>query len=319
MNSQNVFMGENLQELTVHGKREFPIQYYADELFRLPGCQFPLHWHTEIEFFAARGGSIRAQIGRLEFLLEEGDGVFVNSNVLHSFSQLRPEDRCRCPNIVFSGELIAPADHLIYQKYIGPLLSSRQLPYVILKPSIPWQNSILSCLDRLFSLMQKHALKEERRPLPLLSFDSPADDSPCWEMQVQNELNRIWQLLISHAGEIPPVNIEKGEASLQIRMQKMLAFIRSHYASPVSLDEIAASASISKSEASRCFQAYMNQPPVSYLLDFRLEKAKQLLSSTPDTVEEISRKCGFRSSGYFCRIFKRRTGASPNQYRRETT
>lgn len=236
-----------------------------------------------------------------------------------SFSQLRPEDRCRCPNIVFSGELIAPADHLIYQKYIGPLLSSRQLPCVILKPSIPWQNSILSCLDRLFSLMQKHALKEERRPLPLLSFDSPADDSPCWEMQVQNELNRIWQLLISHVGEIPPVNIEKGEASLQIRMQKMLAFIRSHYASPVSLDQIAASASISKSEASRCFQAYMNQPPVSYLLDFRLEKAKQLLSSTPDTVEEISRKCGFRSSGYFCRIFKRRTGASPNQYRRETT
>ena len=315
MNTSSISIGDNFQELTVHGKREFPIQYYVDDFFRFPGCRFPLHWHAEAELLLVCGGPVQAQIGRMEFLLDEGDGIFVNSNVLHSFSQLYERDRCRCPNILFSGELIAPADHLIYRKYIGPLLSSRQLPCIVLKPAVLWQKQLLSHLDHIFSLLQKYGSEPEHGPLPFLPFEHAEEDSPCFEMQVQNELNHIWQLLFSHAGELSSVKPEKEEAVLQIRMQKMLAFIRSSYANSITLNDIAASAGTSKSEASRCFQSYLHQPPVGYLQDYRLERAKQLLSSSPDTVEEISRKCGFQSSGYFCRVFRKHTGLSPNQYR----
>lgn len=316
MTDVQIQMGENFQELAVHGSREFPIQYYADELFRFPGSQFPLHWHGETELFLALGGPVQAQIGRMELCLNEGDCIFVNSNVLHSFTQIHEEDRCRCPNIVFSGELIAPVDSLIYRRYIGPLLSDPAHPFVILRSCCSWQEEALSHLDLVFSLLQKYGKRNGRDPTSPLPFLHAAVESSCPEMLVQAELGRIWQLLYSHLDEIPPVKTEKGESVLQIRMQKMLSFIRSRYASSLTLDDIAASASISRSEASRCFQAYMNQPPVAYLLSYRLEKAKQLLSSGSDTIEEISRLCGFQSSGYFCRMFRKHTGLTPGQYRK---
>lgn len=308
MTDIQIQMSDNYQELTVHGSREFPIQYYVDELFRFPECQFPLHWHAETEFFLALGGPIQAQIGRIELRLDEGDGIFVNSNVLHSFSQIRETDCCRCPNIVFSSELIAPVGSLIYRRYIGPLLSNPGHPFVILRSCCPWQKEILSHLDLVFSLLQNYGTENS-------GLSAPAERL-CPEMLVQTELSRIWQLLYSHLGEIPPVKTEKGESVLQIRMQKMLSFIRSHYASSLTLDDIAASAGISRSEASRCFQAYMNQPPVTCLLNYRLEKAKQFLSSGSDTIEKISRLCGFQSSGYFCRMFRKHTGMTPGQYRK---
>ena len=142
-----------------------------------------------------------------------------------------------------------------------------------------------------------------------------AIENPCFEIQVQNEINHIWQLLFLHLSELPSVPCEKNQHTLQIRMQKMLDFIHERFATSVTLGDIAAAADISRSEASRCFQAYRNQSPVSYLLDYRIEKARQLLLSTAETSEAISYKCGFSSSGYFCRVFRKHTGLSPGQYR----
>ena len=71
-------------------------------------------------------------------------------------------------------------------------------------------------------------------------------------------------------------------------MQKMLSFINENYSRDISLNDIAQSASISKSEASRCFQSYLNTSPVNYLLNFRVQKAMQLLRSTEMTVEAIA-------------------------------
>ena len=316
MAETRIQMGENFQELAVHGSRDFPIQYYVDDLHRFPGRQFPLHWHSEAEFFLALGGPVQAQIGRMELWLNEGDAIFVNSNVLHSFSQIQEKDRCRCPNIVFSGELIAPVDSLIYRRYIGPLLSDLKHPFVLLHSGCPWQKEALSRLELVFSLFQKCREDKGGVPAAQISFPRVSAESSCPEMLVQSELCRVWQLLYSHLDEIPPVKTEKGEPVLQIRMQKMLSFIRSRYASSLTLDDIAASASVSRSEASRCFQAYLNQSPVAYLLSYRLEKAKQLLASGSGTIEEISRLCGFRSSGYFCRMFRKHTGLTPGQYRK---
>ena len=81
MTDVQIQMGENFQELAVHGSREFPIQYYADELFRFPGGQFPLHWHGETELFLALGGPVQAQIGRMELCLNEGDWNAVRKDI----------------------------------------------------------------------------------------------------------------------------------------------------------------------------------------------------------------------------------------------
>lgn len=74
---------------------------------------------------------------------------------------------------------------------------------------------------------------------------------------------------------------------------------------------------VSISEASRCFQSYLHTPPVSYLLNYRIEQAKSLLQNSMETVGQIGISCGFQSSGYFSKAFRKQTGMTPNQYRKQ--
>ena len=308
-------MNDNMRELTQHGSVGFPIQYYVDEIFRFPNHSVPLHWHPELEFFVVRGGDVYIQIGKQVFQAEEGTGIFINANVLHGFWQKDENARCQCPNIVFSEELIASVGSRIYQEYIRPITMDGQMPYVLLKPDNLWEKEILQCLDRIFSLLQKYGDCGIFGKTPVLAFENGEIASPCYEMAVQSELNLVWQKLFSHKSEVPRVSFAKNEHLLQIRTQKMLCFIQNNYDKPISLPEIALAADVSKSEASRCFQAYLHTSPVRYLLWYRIEKAKQELMKNPGTIEQISRECGFQSFSYFCKMFRIQTGMTAKEYR----
>ena len=287
-----------MRELTRHGTDDFPIQYYVDELHRFSGHTIPLHWHPELEIWKAEGGNVTVQVGAETLLLEEGSAIFINANTLHGFT-LPDETRTpACPNIVFKGELAAPVTSMIYKKYIAPILSDPCIPYILLQPSYAWQANILEHLEQIFFLMK-----------------TPA--APCPELGVQRELGWIWQLLWTNREQIPLSEGKKNERLLQVRIQKMLTFIHSSCPSRITLADIAASAGISKSEAARCFQACLLTSPVNYLLSLRIETARHALAASRDTVEEISASCGFQSASYFCRVFRKYTGMTPLQYRKE--
>lgn len=312
-------LNENMRELTRHGSMLFPIQYYVDELSHFPNHTIPLHWHPELEFWVTNGGPVDIQVGKNSIRLEDDFGIFINGNILHSFHQTDRMHKAQCPNIVFLDELIAPITSRIYHNYVQPITRNPQFPYIILNPDCTWQKEILIHLDCIFSLFQKYDTRKNSKKTPILKFMAPDIDSPCYEMNVQNKLNEIWQILFSFQKEIPVIPCENNEQLLQIRTQKMLRFIHSNYSSQLSLADIAASAGISISEASRCFQAYLHTPPVSYLLNYRIEQAKSLLQNSMETVGQIGISCGFQSSGYFSKAFRKQTGMTPNQYRKQHT
>jgi len=78
---------------------------------------------------------------------------------------------------------------------------------------------------------------------------------------------------------------------------------------------LADSANISKSEASRCFQAYLQKSPVNYLLSYRPERAKYFLQQSGETINEIAERCGFQTASYFGKLFRREMGMTASQYR----
>lgn len=297
MSMKQIPIDEKMRELTQHGSEDFPIEYYLDELFLFPEQTLPLHWHPELEFWKAEGGDNLIQIGSETIFLKDQSAVLIHPDVLHGFRQADPSQQLYCPNIVFKEELIAPVTSRIYQSYVAPLLTDRRIPYILLSPENPWQKEILDCLEEIFSVMKNTKI-------------------PCYEMIIQRTLSQIWQILFLNKDSIPVTGAPKNERLLQIRIQKMLTFIHSSYSRPVNLEDIAASAGISRSEASRCFQACLHTSPVNYLLSFRIEMAKYELSRSQDTIEEISLKCGFQTSSYFCRIFRKETGWTPLMYRR---
>jgi len=301
------------QELINHGSKDFPIQYYVNSINKETGG-VPLHWHPRAEFFTVYKGRVRVRVGSAEFTLNTGEGIFVNANTLHSYSQADSAD-CLCPDIVFSEELISPLNSAVNRLYVMPLIMDERLPFIRFTPDSGWKSGVLGLLDEVCALMQKYG-KAGAYGEPEYVAYSHSPESACFEMEVQRALNRIWQEIYTHRDECATHSAIKNEHALQIRMQNMLAFINENYSRRITLRDIAQAANISKSEASRCFQSYLGTSPVNYLLDYRLQKAMQLLRSSEMTVNAIAIECCFGSSAYFCKIFRDRTGLTPMQYRK---
>ena len=88
------------------------------------------------------------------------------------------------------------------------------------------------------------------------------------------------------------------------------------YGEETSLDEYAAMSNMSKFHFIREFKNITGCSPMEYKNRIRIEHAKELLENTNDSVSEIGKKTGFMSDAYFCDAFKKKTGMSPNQYRK---
>jgi AraC-like DNA-binding protein len=85
-----------------------------------------------------------------------------------------------------------------------------------------------------------------------------------------------------------------------------------------SLADLARLCSISQSHLMRTFKASTGWPIHKYVSEERLKAAKQLLLQDQLTTNQISAKLGFRSPAYFATAFRRMTGKTPTEYRRET-
>ncbi len=101
------------------------------------------------------------------------------------------------------------------------------------------------------------------------------------------------------------------ENTVRARMQQFLRCIEQRYPEDLTLEDIAQSASVSKSECLRCFQLTLQTTPYKYLMEYRLSKAAELLEKTEQPVSDISVCVGFHQVSYFGKCFKEKTGCSP--------
>ncbi|WP_165423650.1 helix-turn-helix transcriptional regulator [Ktedonosporobacter rubrisoli] len=97
--------------------------------------------------------------------------------------------------------------------------------------------------------------------------------------------------------------------------QRMQEYIEAHYTEALTLQEIAVAIGASPSYAHRCFTLYAGISAVEYVQRLRLERAVQLLLSSDLSLGAISLAVGFRSQGYFTRLFSQKLGLSPSRYR----
>jgi AraC-like DNA-binding protein len=283
------FVDHLFREQMNHISPAFPITYFHDEIADLPDRAGPVHWHPELEIVTARTGVLDYQVGGEHIFLREGDSIFVNSNMLHGIRQISGETADPMPGIVFLGTLIAPQNSLVYQKYIHRILICGDLPYLVFRKG--GHEQFHNAVRHIYELLEKCP--------------------PLYEMEVLKELALVFIYLNEHFDEFPRCRLSRVQISAQIRVQQMLSYIYEHYDQDITLADISAAASISRSEAGRCFSAYLGSSPVSYLIRYRLQRAYSLLSESSMTIHEISQACGFRSAGYFSRQFRMFYGCSP--------
>jgi AraC-like DNA-binding protein len=87
------------------------------------------------------------------------------------------------------------------------------------------------------------------------------------------------------------------------------------YAEPLSVDDLAHAAGLSRAHFSREFRRVFGESPHAYLLTRRLERAASLLRTTDRSVVEICFEVGLRGVGSFTSSFTRTYGMTPTAYR----
>ncbi|MCE7986221.1 MAG: AraC family transcriptional regulator [Caldilinea sp. CFX5] len=98
-------------------------------------------------------------------------------------------------------------------------------------------------------------------------------------------------------------------------LEPILRFIDEHLDQPLSVDELAQRAYLSRFHFIRQFQRLVHQTPHQYVMNRRLQRAKELLANSDLPVTEVCLAVGFESLGSFSTLFRTVVGWSPSVYR----
>lgn len=110
-------------------------------------------------------------------------------------------------------------------------------------------------------------------------------------------------------------DIEKYKKDNNFILDNSINFLEKYYYKDLSLTEVANVCNMSDSYFSRKFKEKFNINFSTYLLNIRLEKAKELLKEKNLNIENISEMVGFKDSSYFSKSFKQKYGIAPHYYR----
>ncbi len=102
-----------------------------------------------------------------------------------------------------------------------------------------------------------------------------------------------------------------------IYLDKALAYIRQNYSYDINVTDIARYIGIDRTYLFKIFKKYKNTPVKSYLLEYRILKAKDMIHNTGYNMTEIALSCGFNDLPSFCRVFRQMEGTTPTGYRNQ--
>jgi transcriptional regulator GlxA family with amidase domain len=96
----------------------------------------------------------------------------------------------------------------------------------------------------------------------------------------------------------------------------VLRLMHDRPAEPWTLESLAAQCAVSRATLARRFTQLLGQPPMTYLTEWRLCLAADLLQDTSQTIDAIARQTGYASPFAFSTAFRRRFGQPPRSFRR---
>lgn len=291
---------EDLLELRKHGTPDFPLHVYENFLAALPSQRVDWHWHSEFEISYVVKGTASFNADKKEYILKAGEAILTTHNVLHSVFQQNNAE-CLFYTIVFSPSVLFNfARTELVDKYYTPLVDNPNTKAIHLKAD---DSKSQTCLN----LIQK-------------IIDVNINGAACLELLTKSYLFELWATLYEqYVDSNPTMNLERPISSDELRVNQAIDYIEENYMNNITLDDIASSIHISKSECCRCFKRVVRSSPVEYLIRFRiLEASRRILSSTPESysMSSLAEAVGFNSTSYFTKLFKKYMFYTPTEYRK---
>lgn len=293
-----------LKEKAVHGTPEKPIQYLYfdsrnDPLVSLNDSFFVArHWHPECEILYVEKGELYLEHNFDTILLRENDICLIDAEELHQLQGVSPDTIHHAiifdPKLfqasladAFDTDIIAP----YLQKKIGfPLLIKEdRLGYSLI-------HDLILNMIRVMHKNTPYAYYEVKLALYTLFLNF-------------YELNLFVEKESRQLGE-EYESIEK--------YKSMILYIEEHYQEEIRLSDLSNLISSNQSYVNMLFKRLHHDSPIHYLIQYRIEKAAQLLKETDRSVLDVGLECGFQNVSYFIRQFKEAKGMTPLKYRKNS-
>ena len=119
------------------------------------------------------------------------------------------------------------------------------------------------------------------------------------------------------ADDIPdrPMSILEGSATLPDALRAILKLMESNIEEPLSIEDLAHYAQVSRRQIDRLFHRHMKTTPSRYYLELRITRARRLLLQTNAPLTTVAIACGFTGAPHFSRSYRDFFGVSPSQAR----
>lgn len=259
-------------------------------------ADIPWHWHDEFEFGYISRGSMLYKTDRHEYMLHEGDGIFINSGVLHYLHPLEPFAKTGLRSQFFDRTFLAGSSGSIFDiKYVAPVQEQKLLD------AVPLYRSDAKSRAFLEKMLECEKIGMEQKPF--------------FELRLRSLFSELWETIYSWAME--KEETEGGyNPTEDERIKKMLTYMQEHYNEKLTVAQLGREVHVSERECYRLFRNILGITPGEFIISLRLQKAQELLWSSDKSILDIALETGFGTSSYFCKVFREHHHITPNQYRK---
>lgn len=284
----------NLKENRKHGDYIMPLSLYKGTISE-NFCYVPIHWHEEIEIILINSGICDYKIDLSSFIVTEGDLLIIGSQKLHGLS-LIPNKNMEWISFVFNINMLKSLDtDGTLLNYISPILNgNHELPIKINKDSSGYYKLLNIFKDIVECYSQK---------------------SIAYELEIKSQLFHFFALL--YKNDLITTHENKNISTLKNteKIKSVLNYIHDHYFEAISIKTLANICNYSEYHFMRFFKKHMGLTSIQYINNYRLEKATYLLTSTNNSIMDISLEVGFDNLSYFNKLFKKKYNITPKEFR----
>jgi len=251
-----------------------------------------LHWHEQMEIIYVKRGSGTISVNLKPMKVSAGCIMPILPGELHAILA-DPDERMEYENIIFSLSILDSTDendwcrsNVIQALEKGTLHFSRPI-----RPGSGLHAVASETLD-------KADLVSEMR-------------SPGYPLLLKSCLFQLLFSLYTHKTRDNTVQASPHEHT----MKKIILYVREHFSERITVEDAAEAVEYSPSHFMRFFKQETGHTFVNYLNEYRLAYAGYLLKESTEQIGSIASRCGFDNFSYFIRLFRKKYGLSPKEYR----
>lgn len=279
-------------EETIYNNPQLPIYINDECIKRHDYHNNQAHSHNDIELICVKKGNLMCNTGNDIFSLQKGDICFINQNQLHHLIEKDPDGSNQ--TVLIIGNNLITQNSVVYENCLREMFEDKTFGHLRFIDG----DSSASLIEKLISDLEK-TLKDKEKG---------------YELEVVSLVHQILkQIYVGYLNRDKKIKKPSFNDSLQ---KEMLEYIENNYQNEISLDDIANTVNISRSQCSKLFKQYTDQSPINYLNSYRLEKSRELLRNSDKNISQISYDCGFNEQSYYSRLFLREYGCTPLEYRK---